>query len=33
MEIQENLGEGESDENDDSNFEILLNFAEAIVAE
>ena len=28
-----NLGERESDENDDSNFEILLHFEEAIVAE
>ena len=28
-----NLGEGESDENDDSSFEILLHFEEAIVAE
>ena len=28
-----NLGDGESDENDDSNFEILLHFEEVIVAE
>ena len=28
-----NLGEGESDENDDSDFGILLHFEEAIVAE
>ena len=28
-----NLGEGESDENDQSDFEILLYFEEAIVAE
>ena len=27
------LGEGESDENDDSDFEILLHFETAIVAE
>ena len=28
-----NLGEGENDKNDDSDFEILLHFEEAIVAE
>ena len=28
-----NLGEGESDENDDRDFEILLHFEETIVAE
>lgn len=28
-----NLGEGESDENEDSDFETLLRFEEAIVAE
>ena len=28
-----NLGEGESDENDDRDFEILLHFEAAIVAE
>ena len=28
-----NLGEGKSDENDDSDFEILLHFEEVIVAE
>ena len=38
MEVQflvffSNLGEGESDENDDRDFEILLHFEAAIVAE